>query len=111
LIKFFFPPRYPNGFDIGTPEDYFTKQDAQGAITNPMQGKSSNSVNVKYLDKDKIISQLRCVCKKIKQDKNVQKIFLFGSFVRGDFLPAVTLIFVLSLKKTINGSLIAFHNI
>jgi len=34
LDKFYIPPRYPNGFDIGTPEDYFTKEDAQGAINN-----------------------------------------------------------------------------
>jgi len=32
LDKFYIPPRYPNGFDIGTPEDYFTKEDAQKAI-------------------------------------------------------------------------------
>ena len=32
LDKYYIPPRYPNGFDIGTPADYFTKEDAQGAI-------------------------------------------------------------------------------
>ena len=32
LDKFFIPPRYPNGFDVGTPADYFTKEDAKGAI-------------------------------------------------------------------------------
>ena len=32
LDKFYIPPRYPNGFDIGIPADYFTKEDAQGAI-------------------------------------------------------------------------------
>lgn len=32
LDKFYIPPRYPNGFDVGMPADYFTKEDAQGAI-------------------------------------------------------------------------------
>lgn len=64
-----------------------------------MQKKSSNSVKVKYLDKDKIILQLRNACKKIKQDNNVQKIFLFGSFVRGDFLPSSDADICIILKK------------
>jgi len=36
---------------------------------------------------------------KIKQDKNVQKIFLFGSFVRGDFLPSSDADICIILKK------------
>lgn len=32
LDKFYIPSRYPNGFDQGTPEDYFTENDAKGAI-------------------------------------------------------------------------------
>ncbi|MBI2252107.1 MAG: HEPN domain-containing protein [Armatimonadetes bacterium] len=34
LDKFYLQPRYPNGFDIGSPKDYFTKNDAEGAIKN-----------------------------------------------------------------------------
>ena len=56
-------------------------------------------MTVKYLDRDKIISQLRHVGKKIKQDKNVQKIFLFGSFVRGDYLPSSDVDICIILKK------------
>ena len=32
LDKLYIQPRYPNGFDSGTPEDYFTKSDAKRAI-------------------------------------------------------------------------------
>ena len=34
LDKFYIPSRYPNGFDIGMPADYFTEDDAKGAIDN-----------------------------------------------------------------------------
>lgn len=34
LDKYYIQPRYPNGFDEGTPEDYFTEEDALEAITN-----------------------------------------------------------------------------
>ncbi len=32
LDKLYIPTRYPNGFDIGAPHDFFTKQDLQEAI-------------------------------------------------------------------------------
>jgi HEPN domain-containing protein len=32
LDKLYIPSRYPNGFDSGTPEDYFTEEDARKAI-------------------------------------------------------------------------------
>ena len=32
LDKLYIPSRYPNGFDSGTPEDYFTAEDARKAI-------------------------------------------------------------------------------
>lgn len=31
LDKFYIPTRYPNGFDIGAPVDYYTQQDAKVA--------------------------------------------------------------------------------
>lgn len=31
LDRFYIPTRYPNGFDIGTPKDYFTRKDAEDA--------------------------------------------------------------------------------
>ncbi len=34
LDKHYIPARYPNGFDSGTPGDYYTKKDAQEAINN-----------------------------------------------------------------------------
>jgi HEPN domain-containing protein len=37
LDKFYIPPRYPNGFDTGKPADYFTEEDAQGAIKHAQQ--------------------------------------------------------------------------
>ena len=32
LDKFYILTRYPNGFDEGTPEDYYSKKDAEGAV-------------------------------------------------------------------------------
>lgn len=32
LDKFYIPTRYPNGFDSGSPKDYFTRKDAQTGI-------------------------------------------------------------------------------
>jgi HEPN domain-containing protein len=34
LDKHYIPTRYPNGFDSGTPGDYYTQKDAQEAIEN-----------------------------------------------------------------------------
>jgi HEPN domain-containing protein len=34
LDKHYIPARYPNGFDSGTPGDYYTEKDAQEAIAN-----------------------------------------------------------------------------
>jgi HEPN domain-containing protein len=32
LDRFYIQPRYPNGFDVGSPGDYYTRRDAEGAI-------------------------------------------------------------------------------
>jgi len=32
LDRFYIPTRYPNGFDSGSPKDYFTKRDAQNGV-------------------------------------------------------------------------------
>jgi len=32
LDKFYIPTRYPNGFDVGTPEDYYGKRDLEEAM-------------------------------------------------------------------------------
>ncbi len=32
LDKFYIPTRYPNGFDVGAPTDYFTEREAKEAI-------------------------------------------------------------------------------
>jgi HEPN domain-containing protein len=37
LDRFYILPRYPNGFDMGSPKDYFTRQDAEGAIEDARQ--------------------------------------------------------------------------
>lgn len=34
LDKHYIQPRYPNGFDSGVPGDYYTKQEAETAITH-----------------------------------------------------------------------------
>jgi hypothetical protein len=31
LDRFYFLPRYPNDFDVGSPEDYITRHDVEGA--------------------------------------------------------------------------------
>ena len=45
------------------------------------------SVRVKYLQGDKIISRIQKVATQLKQDPNIIKIYLFGSFVRKDYVP------------------------
>ncbi len=37
LDRLYIPTRYPNGFDQGTPQDYFTAEDAAGAIQDAQQ--------------------------------------------------------------------------
>ncbi|HFD40121.1 MAG TPA: HEPN domain-containing protein [Anaerolineae bacterium] len=37
LDRFYIPPRYPNGFDVGSPKDYFTRRDAEEAIEDAAQ--------------------------------------------------------------------------
>jgi HEPN domain-containing protein len=37
LDKHYIPTRYPNGFDSGTPGDYYTQKDAQEAIENAQE--------------------------------------------------------------------------
>jgi HEPN domain-containing protein len=32
LDKHYIPTRYPNGFDVGSPQDYYTAEEAEGAI-------------------------------------------------------------------------------
>ncbi len=32
LDKLYIPTRYPNGFDVGAPADYYTEEDSRGAI-------------------------------------------------------------------------------
>ncbi len=34
LDRHYIPTRYPNGFDQGAPQDYFTAEDAVGALTD-----------------------------------------------------------------------------
>lgn len=37
LDRFYIPARYPNGFDIGKPADYYSEDDAKGAIAHANQ--------------------------------------------------------------------------
>lgn len=34
LDKYYIPTRYPNGFEIGAPKEYFTEEEAKEAIKN-----------------------------------------------------------------------------
>ncbi len=52
-----------------------------------MRDKLYDSVRVSYLKGSEILSQLRQAAKALKQNPNVQKVYLFGSFVRGDYRP------------------------
>jgi predicted nucleotidyltransferase len=45
------------------------------------------SVRTKYIPGDNIISRIQQVAQKLKQDPNIIKIYLFGSFVRKDHVP------------------------
>ena len=37
LDRHYIPARYPNGFETGTPADYYTTEDAEDAITDAQQ--------------------------------------------------------------------------
>lgn len=52
-----------------------------------MQQKSFNSVKVSYLNGRVVLLQLRKAASCLKQNANIVKIYLFGSFVRGDYRP------------------------
>jgi predicted nucleotidyltransferase len=52
-----------------------------------MHDKSFTSVKVSYLKGSEILPQLRQAAQKLKQNENVVKVYLFGSFVRGDYRP------------------------
>lgn len=34
LDRYYIQPRYPNGFDVGAPKDYYTHRDAEEALAN-----------------------------------------------------------------------------
>jgi predicted nucleotidyltransferase len=44
-------------------------------------------VKISYLKGSEVLSQLRQAAQALKQNPNVVKIYLFGSFVRGDYRP------------------------
>ena len=52
-----------------------------------MRGKLLNSVKVKYLQGSNILAEIHEAAKVLKKDPNIVKIYLFGSFVREDFVP------------------------
>lgn len=37
LDRLYIQPRYPNGFDVGSPKDYFTKSDADAALEDALR--------------------------------------------------------------------------
>ncbi|MFQ6008753.1 MAG: nucleotidyltransferase domain-containing protein [Candidatus Zixiibacteriota bacterium] len=52
-----------------------------------MHDKSPNSVKVSYLKGSEVLSQLSQAAKRLKENSNVFKVYLFGSFVKGDYRP------------------------
>ena len=52
-----------------------------------MPERLSSSVKVRYLDREEILTQLRAAARKLKRQRNVQKVILFGSIGRGDCVP------------------------
>jgi predicted nucleotidyltransferase len=52
-----------------------------------MHNKSSSFVKVSYLKGREIQAQIHRAAQALKQNPNVAKVYLFGSFVRGDYTP------------------------
>ena len=52
-----------------------------------MHDRSSPSVSVEYLNKDVALSSLRKATESLKRDPNVVVVKLFGSLLRGDYVP------------------------
>ena len=51
-----------------------------------MQTKSLNSVKIRFLDKETIVKNLKSLARKLKsENKNIEKIYLFGSLAGSDY--------------------------
>ena len=52
-----------------------------------MHKKSCNSVKVSYLKSEDVLPRLRQAVARLKQNPNVLRVYLFGSFVKGNQTP------------------------
>ncbi len=53
-----------------------------------MPQRSSNTVSVRFLDKQRVLEGLRTAARKLKaKDPRVERVLLFGSLVRGNYAP------------------------
>ena len=67
-----------------------------------MQKKLSDSVKIRYLNGEEILTQLRrCATRLKKSDPNVLRVILFGSLIHGDYGPRsdADLLIILSSDK------------
>jgi len=65
-----------------------------------MQKRLSGSVKIYSVNKEKVIEELKKLSKKfIAENKNIKEIYLFGSFVKGDYLPSSDIDILIILKE------------
>lgn len=65
-----------------------------------LQEKSLNGVKILSINKLKIEEKIKVALEKIKEDKNVYKIIIFGSFIRDDFKPFSDIDLIIVLKDS-----------
>jgi predicted nucleotidyltransferase len=65
-----------------------------------MRKKSSDSVKVRFLDKEAVIDKLKNITAKLcKEDDNIQGMYLFGSLVKDSYKPGSDADILVILKE------------
>ncbi len=65
-----------------------------------LEEKSFYGVKILSINKIELEKRIKEIIKKIKKDKNVLKVIIFGSFIRDDFLPSSDIDLLIILKET-----------
>ncbi len=87
LDRFYILARYPNGFDEGSPFEYFTEEDAR-KMPSFIVKESLNSVRVFWLKRKELIEELRRKAQELgRKDERVLKVVLFGSLAENRAIP------------------------
>lgn len=65
-----------------------------------LQRKSSGSLKILSVDKEKLIRELKKIAQRLKKEKNAERVLLFGSFAKGNFTPSSDLDILIVVKRS-----------